>query len=139
MCNFYHIKSTFSKTCWALFYFKDQREQAKLYPAGIYMFKDNNRNTKTKCGICSKLTIKTPERRTQQKQQMSNIHLWRHLCKMIWSSSLRWDTCLEAVLITQSTVKTTPRENLVTLFIAILCHVPSCSYREVYILPAIQQ
>ena len=27
------------------------------------MFKVNNRNTRTKCEICSKLTIKTPERR----------------------------------------------------------------------------
>ena len=31
-------------------------------PAGNYMFKVNNRNTRTKCEICSKLTIKTPER-----------------------------------------------------------------------------
>ena len=31
------------------------------YPAGKYMFKVNNRNTKTRCEICSKLTIKTPE------------------------------------------------------------------------------
>ena len=31
-------------------------------PVGIYMFKVNNRNTRTKCEICSKLTIKTPER-----------------------------------------------------------------------------
>ena len=30
---------------------------------GIYLFKANNRNTKTKCEICSKLTINTPERR----------------------------------------------------------------------------
>ena len=28
-----------------------------------YMLKVNNRNTKTSCEICSKLTIKTPERR----------------------------------------------------------------------------
>ena len=27
------------------------------------MFKVNNRNTRKKCEICSKLTIKTPERR----------------------------------------------------------------------------
>ena len=32
--------------------------------AGNYMFKVNNRNTRTTCEIiCSKLTIKTPERR----------------------------------------------------------------------------
>ena len=31
------------------------------YPANINLFKANNRNTRTKCEICSKLTIKTPE------------------------------------------------------------------------------
>ena len=29
-------------------------------PAGIYLLKVNNRNTRTRCEICSKLTIKTP-------------------------------------------------------------------------------
>ena len=32
-------------------------------PAGIYLLKVGNRNTRTSCEICSKLTIKTPERR----------------------------------------------------------------------------
>ena len=32
-------------------------------PANIYLFKFNNRNTRKKSEICSKLTIKTPERR----------------------------------------------------------------------------
>ena len=32
-------------------------------PASIYWFKVNNENTRTMCQICSKLTIKTPERR----------------------------------------------------------------------------
>ena len=32
-------------------------------PAGNYMFKVNNRNTRTRCEIWSKLTIKIPERR----------------------------------------------------------------------------
>ena len=32
-------------------------------PADNYMFKVYNRNTRTRCEICSKLTIKTPERR----------------------------------------------------------------------------
>ena len=31
------------------------------FPAGNYMFKVNNRNTRTKCEICSKLTIKAPK------------------------------------------------------------------------------
>ena len=33
------------------------------YPAGIYLLKVNNRNARTRCEICSKLTIMTPERR----------------------------------------------------------------------------
>ena len=32
-------------------------------PAGIYLLKVNNRNTRTRCEICSTLTVKTPERR----------------------------------------------------------------------------
>ena len=31
--------------------------------AGIQLFKVINRNTRTRCKVCSKLTIKTPERR----------------------------------------------------------------------------
>ena len=34
-----------------------------LFPTGNYTFKVSNRNTKTRCEICSKLTIKTPARR----------------------------------------------------------------------------
>ena len=33
------------------------------YPVSNYLLKVNNRNTRTRCEICSKLTIKTPERR----------------------------------------------------------------------------
>ena len=33
------------------------------FPAGIYLFKVNNKITRTWCEICSKLTIKTPKRR----------------------------------------------------------------------------
>ena len=32
-------------------------------PVGIYLLKVNNKNTRTRCEICSKLTIKIPERR----------------------------------------------------------------------------
>ena len=37
--------------------------QARLLPANIYLFKLNNRNTRKRYEIRSKLTIKTPERR----------------------------------------------------------------------------
>ena len=30
-----------------------------MYPAGIYLLKVNNRNTRTTCEICSKLAIET--------------------------------------------------------------------------------
>ena len=33
------------------------------YPANIYLFKVNTRNTRKTCEICSKLKIGTPERR----------------------------------------------------------------------------
>ena len=33
------------------------------FPAAIYLLTVNNRNPRTRCEICSKLTIKTPERR----------------------------------------------------------------------------
>ena len=34
-----------------------------FYLASIYLFKISNKNTRTRCEICSKLEIKTPERR----------------------------------------------------------------------------
>ena len=37
--------------------------QTHIYPAGIYLLKDNSRSTRTWCEIWSKLTRKTPERR----------------------------------------------------------------------------
>ena len=38
-------------------------EPHRTFPANIYKFKVNNRNTRTRCEICSKLTKKTPEQR----------------------------------------------------------------------------
>ena len=35
----------------------------KLYPVGIYLLKVSNRNTRTRSKLCSKLIIKTAERR----------------------------------------------------------------------------
>ena len=30
-----------------------------IFPAGIYLLKVNNRNTRTRCEVCSKLKMKT--------------------------------------------------------------------------------
>ena len=37
--------------------------RARDFPADIYLLKLNNRNTREKCEFCSRLTIKTAERR----------------------------------------------------------------------------
>ena len=37
--------------------------QKDVVPASNYMFKVNNRNTRSRCEICSKLTIKTAGQR----------------------------------------------------------------------------
>ena len=51
------VNINFSKLFWQLF-------QKSCRPHILVgMFKVNNRNTRTRCKICSKLTIKTPERR----------------------------------------------------------------------------
>ena len=39
------------------------RGSATVVQAGNYMFKVKNRNTRTRCELCSKLTIKALERR----------------------------------------------------------------------------
>ena len=44
----------------------------------IYLFKINNRNTRKRCEICSKSTIKTTERRQ-----------WRRCCPLPWMFSTR--------------------------------------------------
>ena len=41
-------------------------------PAGIYLLKGNNRNTRTKCEICSKLIIKILERHLSIKSCISH-------------------------------------------------------------------
>ena len=43
------------------------------YPGNIFLFKVNNRNTKKRCEICSKLTIKAPERRQRRRSGVSNV------------------------------------------------------------------
>ena len=39
-----------------------------LIPAGIFLLKVNNKNTRTRCEICFKLTIKTTERRQNSQE-----------------------------------------------------------------------
>ena len=41
-------------------------------PVGFYQLNINNRNTRPRCEICSKLTIKTPERRQWRRSDVFN-------------------------------------------------------------------
>ena len=42
----------------------------KEHPAGIYLLKINNRNTRARCEISSKLTLKIPERRHWRRSRI---------------------------------------------------------------------
>ena len=48
--------------------------QTRTPPANIYMFKVTNRNTRERCKLCSKLTIKTPERRHRCRSGVSIVN-----------------------------------------------------------------
>ena len=43
------------------------REEIWHFPDNIYLFKANNRNTRKRCEICSKLTIKITERHQSRR------------------------------------------------------------------------
>ena len=46
-----------------------------FYSFGNYMFKVNDRNTITKCEICSRLTIETPEQRQWRRSGVFIVNL----------------------------------------------------------------
>ena len=57
------------------------------FPAGNYMFKVNNGNTRTRCEICSKLTIKTPGCRSGVFF-VNFEHIWAGKCRLGHSFTL---------------------------------------------------
>ena len=58
-----------------------------LFPAGLYLLKCNNRNTITRCTICSKLTIKTREQCCARAASLQNtckqLLLYFHILKSL--------------------------------------------------------
>ena len=52
------------------------------YPAGIYLLKVNNRNTRTRCEIGSKLTINTPERRQWRRSGVFIVN-FEHISHLV--------------------------------------------------------
>ena len=64
MLNLYLILSTSELLLHHLFWFiLPQKWSNDAIPTGNYMLKVNNRNTRARIEICSKLTIKIPEQR----------------------------------------------------------------------------
>ena len=53
-----------------------------LSPAGNYMFKLNNKNARTRCEICSKLTIKTPKRRSWCRSGVFTVN-FEHISHLV--------------------------------------------------------
>ena len=67
-------------------------------PAGNYMFKFNNRICRKSCKICSKLTVKTPERRQFWHLFVNFEHISHHLliarlgnCQLLEQVTVHWD------------------------------------------------
>ena len=56
--------------------------QKYIDPAGIYLLKVNNRNTRLMCEICSKLNIKTPERRHWRRSGVFIVNL-EHISHLV--------------------------------------------------------
>ena len=53
-----------------------------LFPAGIYMFKVSNSNTRTRCKICLKLPIKTPEQCQWRRSSVFTVNL-EHMSHLV--------------------------------------------------------
>ena len=51
-------------------------------PADIYLLKVNNRNTRARCEICSKLTINTPERRLWRCSDVFSVN-FEHISYLV--------------------------------------------------------
>ena len=53
-----------------------------IFPSGICLLKVNNRNTRTRCEICSKLTINTPERRQWRRSGVFIVN-FEHISHLV--------------------------------------------------------
>ena len=57
-------------------------EKQSNFLAGLYMLKDNDRNTRTRCDICQKLTIKTLERRQWRRSGVFIVN-FEHISHLV--------------------------------------------------------
>ena len=74
-------------------------------PTGIYLLtKDNKRNTRTRCDICSKLTIKTPARLHWRRSGVFtvNFEYFSHLVLVFLLLTLSWQMPDSHVILKQT-------------------------------------
>ena len=77
-------------------------------PVAIYLLKVNNRITRTRCNICSKLTIKTPDRGNPLVCLISK----KITCKQHWKF-----TAFDKAVVTANDLFSGGDENVVVEFI----------------------
>ena len=66
LCSHYLLSSQMRFPLWLL----HKILPPVLHPASIYLLKVNNKSTRIRCEICSKLTIKTPEQRQWRRSSV---------------------------------------------------------------------
>ena len=66
-----------------LYFWSGFKVKMQANPVDIYLLKVNNRNTKTRCETCSKLTIKTPERRDERRRSGVFIVNFEHISHLV--------------------------------------------------------
>ena len=63
-------------------FLKNNRSERRIYPANMYLFKVNNRNTRKRCEICSKITIKKHQNDVITFFYFLYCWLWTSKCKL---------------------------------------------------------
>ena len=58
------------------------------FPAGIYLLKFNSKNTRARCKICLKITIKKPEQHRRSSVVIVNFEHISHLVLVFLSPNL---------------------------------------------------
>ena len=68
-----------------IIWYRYKKLEQSEYPAGNFMFKVNKRNTRTRCEIFSKLTMKTTEFRHWRHQRRSGVFIvnFEHISHLV--------------------------------------------------------
>ena len=77
-----NIKQKLRSELFPCYFTLSQKVLKRLLPAGIYLLKVNNRNTRKRCEICSKLTIKTPNRRQWRRSGVFIVN-FKHISYLV--------------------------------------------------------